>query len=58
MIELALLIASSTPSPLVGEGWGEGVMERKINTVARSTVTLSLALSPQGRGNRPYGNEG
>ena len=42
LIDSALFIrALDTPSPLVGEGWGEGASDHS---------TLSLALSPQGRG--------
>src|SRR3972149_6334465 len=39
-------IRHMTPSPRAGEGWGEGD-ERPVNT-------LSLSLSPQGRGNATH----
>ena len=49
--------AARAPSPRVGEGWGEGALDWITNTALRSTITLSLALSPQGRGDKAHTNE-
>ena len=46
-----------TPSPRVGEGWGEGAVEWTAKKVLRPTVTLSLTLSAQGRGDKADANE-
>ena len=50
--------AARAPSPRVGEGWGEGALDWITNTALRSTTTLSLALSPQGRGDKARYAEG
>ena len=50
--------AARAPSPRVGEGWGEGALDWITNTALRSTTTLSLALSPQGREDKARYAEG
>ena len=48
--EIMAAFGGFAPSPLAGEGWGEGVMVMGGKVALQTTVPLTLALSRKGRG--------
>ena len=57
MNDMEQIVALLAPSPLAGEGWGEGAVVVQIKIDRRAALPLTLTLSRKGRENKAHSDE-